>query len=118
MNIQAQMVRRGRWPAVMMVLVLAGCSGPGPDLSMPDPQCRAQAEKDPQVIAAYARSSPNQWGGNGAFVPATNSPQAVIRTFPQLKFASYQRCMRSRGQFPESGVQSPVNPSQPSYLAP
>jgi len=84
---------------------------------MPDPECRVQADHDPDVIAAYASNSPNAFNYGGSYITDANGV-TVVRSFAQVRFEAYRRCMRARGLMPQGGVQTPVNPNQPSYRWP
>ena len=108
---------RGVWTALVVVLALAGCAPPGPDLSMPNEECRAQADNDPAVKDAIRSASPSAFNNNGTYVD-TSVGTPVVRSMAQVRFEAYRRCMRARGLMPQGGVQAPVNPNSPSYRWP
>jgi hypothetical protein len=102
---------------LIVLLALAGCAPPGPDLSTPDPECRAQAENDPQVKDAIRSASPSAFNNNGTYVDAPGGIP-VVRSLAQVRFEAYRRCMRARGLMPQGGVQAPISPNSPSYRWP
>jgi len=44
---------------------------------MPDPECRVQADHDPDVIAAYASNSPNAFNYGGSYITDANGVTVV-----------------------------------------
>jgi predicted small lipoprotein YifL len=112
-----QQARKGAWILLSVLLALAACGSTGPDLSTPDPECRAQAENDPSVKEAILSASPSAFNNNGTYVTTPNG-SSVVRSMAQVRFEAYRRCMRARGLMPQGGVQAPSNPNSPSYRWP
>ena len=82
--------------ALLCLLPLAACGGSEPDPNTPAGQCRRQANDDPAVSAAIAKSAGAQYRGPGEFAE-----------LEKLRREAFLKCMRLRGLAPPGGVEAP-----------
>jgi hypothetical protein len=78
---------------LLLLPLLAGCSGPNKGTEMTDAECRQKADRDPQVALLLAKTAGGGWSNLGD--PNVND----------LKHDAYMQCMRGKGLLPKGGVE-------------